>query len=204
MVKKMIKRALISVSSKDGIVDFAKQLIECGIEIISTGGTKRVLEQEGIPVTQISAITNFPEILDGRVKTLHPVVYGGILAIRDKKEHMAELEKHNISPIDMVVVNLYPFCQTIKKDGVKIEEAIENIDIGGPSMIRAAAKNFRDVTVVVNPNRYDEVLAEIKKGGNTSLKLRASLAHEAFKHTSEYDKAIAKYFEEEIINKELL
>ena len=145
-----IKRALISVSDKTGIVDFARRLHEFGVEIISTGGTMKALQTAGIPVTYVSEVTGFPEIMDGRVKTLNPLIHGGILAIRDNPEHVQAMKDHNIKPIDMVVVNLYPFKQTIAKPGVTLDEAIENIDIGGPAMIRAAAKNFRYVAVLVS------------------------------------------------------
>ena len=156
-----IKRALLSVSDKTGIVEFARKLHEAGVEIISTGGTMKAIDDAGIPVTYVSDVTKFPEIMDGRVKTLNPYIHGGILAVRDNQSHVAQMQKFNIQPIDLVVVNLYPFRETIEKPNVTLAEAVENIDIGGPAMIRAAAKNFKFVTVVVNPKHYDEV-AEIK------------------------------------------
>ncbi|MDP3014115.1 MAG: bifunctional phosphoribosylaminoimidazolecarboxamide formyltransferase/IMP cyclohydrolase, partial [Candidatus Subteraquimicrobiales bacterium] len=163
MDKVKIKRALISVSDKRGVVDFAKKLSKFGVEILSTGGTAKTLKEAGLSVTEVSEITKFPEMLDGRVKTLHPAIHGALLALRSKKEHMETLKKHNIEPIDMVVVNLYPFAETISKPNVSLSEAIEQIDIGGPSMIRSAAKNFESVAVVVSPERYEEVLAEMKE-----------------------------------------
>lgn len=188
-----VKRALISVSNKDGVIEFARGLAELGVEIVSTGGTARTLREAGVPVTYISDVTGFPEILDGRVKTLHPAVHGGILARRNS-DHLGQLEKHGITPIDLVVVNLYPFRETIAKPGVTLEEAIENIDIGGPSMLRSAAKNHRYVLVVVNPARYSEVL-EALRSGKAGSELRMSLAREAFAHTSSYDAAITAYLE---------
>lgn len=186
-----IKRALISVSNKSGLADFAKGLVQAGVEIVSTGGTAKALREAGIAVTYISDITDFPEILDGRVKTLHPNVHGGILAMRTSA-HLAQLNEQNITPIDLVVVNLYPFRETVAKPDVSLEEAIENIDIGGPTMVRAAAKNYRYVTVVVSPQRYTEVLEAIN---NDTLdeKLRFNLAREAFAHTAGYDAAISAY-----------
>lgn len=188
-----VKRALISVSNKDGVIEFARGLAGLGVEIVSTGGTAKTLREAGVPVTFISDVTGFPEILDGRVKTLHPTVHGGILALRNP-DHLGQLEKHGITPIDLVVVNLYPFRETIAKPGVTLEEAIENIDIGGPSMVRSAAKNHRYVLVVVNPARYSEVL-EALRSGKAGSELRMSLAREAFAHTSSYDAAITAYLE---------
>ncbi len=188
-----IKRALISVSDKTGVVEFAKQLHSYGVEIISTGGTMKTLREAGIPVRYVSEVTGFPEIMDGRVKTLNPYIHGGILAVRDNAAHVEAMEKHNILGIDMVVVNLYPFRQTIEKPNVSLEDAVENIDIGGPAMIRAASKNFKFVTVVVNPVRYDEILAQLAKDGNVSPEFRMALAKEAFGHTAEYDACIAGY-----------
>lgn len=187
----MIKRALLSVSDKTGIVELAQGLVELGIEIISTGGTAKTLQEAGIPVTYVSDITGFPEILDGRVKTLHPKVHGGILALRSP-EHLKQLEELEIEPIDLVVVNLYPFRETIAKPGVTLADAIENIDIGGPTMVRAAAKNHRHVLIVVNPARYNQVLTAIKEK-NVSDLMRLSLAQEAFAHTAAYDSAINDY-----------
>ena len=186
-----IKRALISVSNKNGLVDFARELVQCGFEIVSTGGTAKTLREAGVPVIYITEVTGFPEILDGRVKTLHPKVHGGILAMRNDS-HLAQLEENNITPIDLVVVNLYPFRETIAKPGVTLEEAIENIDIGGPSMVRAAAKNYRHVMVVVSPESYSQVLEAIKSGAS-SEEYRLELAKEAFAHTAAYDAAISGY-----------
>ncbi len=188
-----MKRALISVSDKTGIIDFARKLGDLGVEIISTGGTMKTLREAGIPVTYVSDITGFPEIMDGRVKTLNPLIHGGILAIRDNPEHVAQMKEHGIQGIDMIVVNLYPFKATIDKPGVTMEEAIENIDIGGPTMIRSAAKNFKFVAVVVNPDRYSEVLAELETNKEISAAARMRLAREAFNHTAEYDALIDAY-----------
>ncbi len=194
---RMIKRALISVSDKTGIIEFARGLLEFEVEIISTGGTAKALRENGFPVKDISEVTGFPEMMDGRVKTLHPRVHGGLLALRDNEKHVTAMKEHGIEPIDMVVVNLYPFEETVAKPGVTAEEAIEQIDIGGPSMIRSAAKNYRDVTIVVNPNRYDEVLLNLRdNNGATSLRLRQELALDAFSRTAEYDARIAGYFVE--------
>lgn len=187
-----IKRALLSVSDKTGLVAFAKELHALGIEIISTGGTMKTLREAGIPVTYVSDVTGFPEIMDGRVKTLNPLIHGGILAIRDNADHVAAMEKHGIGAIDLVAVNLYPFRQTVAKPDATLEEAVENIDIGGPAMIRAAAKNFAYVTVVVNPARYGDVVTAIRQG-EVSLQLRMELAKEAYSHTAEYDAAISGY-----------
>ena len=163
-----IKRALLSVSDKTGIVEFARKLHEAGVEIISTGGTMKAIDDAGIPVTYVSDVTKFPEIMDGRVKTLNPYIHGGILAVRDNQSHVAQMQKFNIQAIDLVVVNLYPFRETIEKPNVTLAEAVENIDIGGPAMIRAAAKNFKFVTVVVNPKHYDEIADMIAKDGCTT------------------------------------
>jgi phosphoribosylaminoimidazolecarboxamide formyltransferase/IMP cyclohydrolase len=185
---------LISVSDKNGIVEFAKGLNDLGVEILSTGGTARLLKDKGVSVTLVSEYTKFPEMLNGRVKTLHPLVHGGILAMRDSEEHMTQLKEHGISPIDMVVVNLYPFEQTIKKKDVSVDEAVENIDIGGPTMIRSAAKNHNGVAVVVNPGRYTDVLEELKSnGGGISPEFSSKLALEAFEHTAKYDSIISDY-----------
>ncbi|ADU92768.1 bifunctional phosphoribosylaminoimidazolecarboxamide formyltransferase/IMP cyclohydrolase [Geobacillus sp. Y412MC52] len=188
-----VKRALISVSNKEGIIPFAKQLAELGIDIISTGGTKRALEDAGVPVISISDVTGFPEILDGRVKTLHPAIHGGILAVRSDERHQAALKEHGIRPIDLVVVNLYPFQQTIAKPDVTLAEAIENIDIGGPTMVRAAAKNYADVAIVVDPADYPIVIEELKMTGSIQAKTRQQLAAKAFRHTAAYDAMIAEY-----------
>jgi phosphoribosylaminoimidazolecarboxamide formyltransferase/IMP cyclohydrolase len=187
------KRALISVSDKRGILDFAKKLMELDYEIVSTGGTAKALRDAGIQVTGISEITGFPECLEGRIKTLHPKIHGGLLAIRDNVEHMDTLQKLEIETIDLVIVNLYPFRQTIEKKEVSLEEAIENIDIGGPSMLRAAAKNYRYISVVMDPADYEEVLKEIGETGNTLETTRFKLAAKAFAHTAAYDALIASY-----------
>jgi len=189
----MIKRALISVSDKTGIIEFARELADRGIEIVSTGGTAKALEGAGIKVIGISEITGYPECLDGRVKTLHPNIHGGLLAVRDNKEHMGKLKELGIETIDLVVVNLYPFRKTIEKEGVELAEAIENIDIGGPSMLRAAAKNYKYVTVVVNPEDYGRVLAEIGEKGDTAEATRFELAAKVFAHTASYDTLIGNY-----------
>ena len=187
-----MKRALISVSDKTGVVEFARELTMLDYEIVSTGGTAKALKEAGVAVTGISDVTHFPEILEGRVKTLHPAVHGGILA-KGTAEHMAVLAEHNITPIDLVVVNLYPFQATVAKPGVTLEDAIENIDIGGPTMVRSAAKNHGRVGIVVNPARYDSVIAELKETGALSLATKRSLALEAFQHTAQYDAAISHY-----------
>ncbi|HET7579930.1 MAG TPA: bifunctional phosphoribosylaminoimidazolecarboxamide formyltransferase/IMP cyclohydrolase [Bacillales bacterium] len=192
-----IKRALISVSDKQGLVPFAKALAEQGVEIVSTGGTKRALEEAGLTVTAVSEVTGFPEILDGRVKTLHPNIHSGLLAIRNNGEHVQQLQQHEIQPIDLVVVNLYPFQETISKPNVAFEDAVENIDIGGPSMLRAAAKNHNDVTVVVDPADYEIVLAELKNAGDTEKETRKKLAAKVFRHTAAYDALIAEYLTEQ-------
>ncbi|MFQ5964054.1 MAG: bifunctional phosphoribosylaminoimidazolecarboxamide formyltransferase/IMP cyclohydrolase [Candidatus Scalinduaceae bacterium] len=191
-----IKTALISVSDKTGIVNLAKGLANFDIKILSTGGTAKLLRESGINVTEVSEYTGFPEIMDGRVKTLHPKIHGGLLAVRDNESHMKQIGDLGIETIDLVVVNLYPFEKTIKKDNVSQEEAIENIDIGGPSMIRSASKNFKHVAVIVNPAHYEGVLDELNKGGcELSIETRHKLATEAFKQTSNYDRAIFNYFE---------
>ena len=189
----MKKRALISVSDKTGITEFASELVKLGYELISTGGTYRVLKAAGLEVMQIDELTGFPECLDGRVKTLHPAVHAGILAMRDNPEHMATLESLGINTIDIVAVNLYPFKQTILKPGVTLAEAIENIDIGGPTMIRAAAKNYKDVAVVVNPEDYAVVINELKENGEVSLKTKLYLCYGVFEHTAAYDALITQY-----------
>ena len=189
-----VKRALISVSDKLGLEEFAKGLNELGVEILSTGGTAKMIGGLGIKVRSVSDYTGFPEMLDGRVKTLHPKIHGGLLSLRENKGHMEQVQKHGIELIDMVVVNLYPFEKTVAKKGVKQEEAIENIDIGGPSMLRSAAKNFTDVVVVCNPDRYSEILADMKKNsGSISDDLHFRLGVEVFEKTSKYDTAIYNY-----------
>ena len=193
-----IRRALLSVSDKTGLVDFARELAAMGVEIISTGGTASLLRKEKIPSVEISAFTGSPEILDGRVKTLHPKVHGGLLYLRGNEAHEKEAADNGIKPIDLVVVNLYPFKQTVAKPGVTLEEAIEQIDIGGPSMLRSAAKNYRSVTVVVDPADYADVLENIRANdGATTLKLRERLAIKVFVTTSNYDCAIANFFNKE-------
>ena len=194
----MIKRALISVSDKTGIVELAGELQKQGVEIISTGGTAKALATAGIKVINISDITGFPECLDGRVKTLHPKVHGGLLAIRGNEEHMRQIKELGIEPIDLVVINLYPFKQTILKGNVELEEAIENIDIGGPTMLRAAAKNYQDVVVVVDPSDYSKVLDEMKTSDEVSIKTKFKLAYKVFEHTSHYDTLIAKYLRDRL------
>ena len=188
-----IKRALISVSDKTGIIDFARTLKQFDVEIISTGGTAKALRDAGVDVRDISDVTGFPEMMDGRVKTLHPRVHGGLLALRDNPEHVAAMQQNGIEPIDMVVVNLYPFAATIAREGVTREEAIEQIDIGGPAMIRSAAKNAHDVAVVVRTN-YDGLIDELtKNNGALSLATRERLAREAFQHTAQYDSIVSSY-----------
>lgn len=185
-------RTIVSVSDKSNLVDFARSLQDMNIDIFSTGGTKKTIDTAGIKVHSVSELTGFPEILNGRVKTLHPVVHGGILAKRDIPEHMEELAKNNIQTIDMVVINLYPFVQTVAKENVSLDEALENIDIGGPTMIRAAAKNFPSVIVVVDPQDYDMVVEKLR-AGNINLEERKRLALKAFQHVAMYDTAIAQY-----------
>ncbi|WP_010248319.1 bifunctional phosphoribosylaminoimidazolecarboxamide formyltransferase/IMP cyclohydrolase [Acetivibrio cellulolyticus] len=194
----MIKRALISVSDKTGIVDLAKELSSIGVEIISTGGTHKALSDAGINVINISDVTGFPECLDGRVKTLHPKVHGGLLAMRSNPEHMKQIKELGIDPIDMVIINLYPFKQTILKGHVELEEAIENIDIGGPTMLRAAAKNYQDVVVIVDPQDYQMVIDELKSSKEISVKTKFKLASKVFEHTSHYDTLIAKYLRDKV------
>lgn len=188
-----IKRAIISVSNKIGAVEFAKKLSKAGVEIISTGGTMKAIRAAGVPVTYVSDVTGFPEIMNGRVKTLNPKIHGGILAVRDNPEHVQQMKENGILPIDLVAVNLYPFKMTIQKPNVTLEEAIENIDIGGPAMIRAAAKNFKFVTVVTNPDSYDEIAKMITETGEVNYETRKKLAAEAFAHTADYDTMIAGY-----------
>ena len=190
-----IRRALISVSDKTGIVDFAQELKSFGVEIISTGGTANTLREAGIDVLDVADITGFPEMMDGRVKTLHPKIHGGLLALRENSEHIAAMEKHGIEPIDMVVINLYPFEQTVAREDISLEDAIEQIDIGGPSMIRSAAKNYRDVAVVTSPDLYRQIRTEmILDDGALTLATREQLARLAFMRTAFYDSAIFPYF----------
>jgi phosphoribosylaminoimidazolecarboxamide formyltransferase/IMP cyclohydrolase len=191
-----VKRAVISVSDKTGVAEFARKLAGFGVEILSTGGTSRLLQKEGVPVKDVSDYTGFPEMMDGRVKTLHPKIHGGILGMRDNPEHVEAMKKHGIEPIDMIVVNLYPFRETIAKQDCALEDAIENIDIGGPTMIRSAAKNYRDVAVVVDPADYERIAAELDKNdGATTEELRFELAVKVFKETSAYDGTIVSYLD---------
>jgi phosphoribosylaminoimidazolecarboxamide formyltransferase/IMP cyclohydrolase len=191
-----IERAIISVTDKAGIVDFARPLSRFEVEILSTGGTAKALREGGISVTDISDYTGFPEMLDGRVKTLHPKVHGGLLGLRDNPEHVKMVNAHGISFIDLVVVNLYQFEKTVSRDGVTLEEAVENIDIGGPSMLRSSAKNFKYVTVIVDPADYGKVLKEMETlGGETTLETRFELAKKVFRLTHLYDGAISRYLE---------
>lgn len=186
-------KALISVSDKTGVVEFAKGLVALGWEILSTSGTMKLLKESGVPVTSVSNVTGFPEICDGRVKTLHPKIHGALLARRDIPEHMKELKDNDIDTIDLVCVNLYPFRETIAKPDVTMEDAVEHIDIGGPSMLRSAAKNWESVTVVCNPADYETILSEIKADGNTTRETRLKLSAKAYTHTAEYDMAISTY-----------
>jgi len=190
----MIKRALISVSDKTGIVEFARELSSLGLEILSTGGTAKTLRDAGVPVIEVSDYTGFPEMLDGRLKTLHPKIHGGLLSRRSNPKDMEDIKKYGISTIDLVVVNLYPFEKTISKPNVTFEEAIENIDIGGPAMLRASSKNFVDVAVVVDPADYSVVLQEMKNSsGEISRETKLNFAQKVFAHTARYDTLIANY-----------
>jgi phosphoribosylaminoimidazolecarboxamide formyltransferase / IMP cyclohydrolase len=193
---KKIERALISLTDKSGIEDFSKQLQELGIEILSTGGTAKKIREAGVVVKDVADFTHFPEMLDGRVKTLHPKVHGGILNQRDNDSHRQQCLEHGISNIDLVAVNLYAFEKTVADPGCSLADAIENIDIGGPTLLRASAKNFNDVTVIVDPADYELVLAEIRNKGNTTLKTRFYLATKVFALTSQYDTAISEWLEE--------
>ncbi len=193
---KKVERALISLTDKSGIEDFARELTELGVEILSTGGTAKKMRDSGISVTDVSEFTGFPEMLDGRVKTLHPLVHGGILYQRDNPEHQKQCAEHGIKPIDIVAVNLYAFEKTVADPDCTLADAIENIDIGGPTLLRASAKNFRDVTVIVDPADYAQVLSEIRATGNTALKTRFKLAVKVFQLTSSYDTAIARWLEQ--------
>lgn len=193
-----VKKALISVSDKTGLIPFARRLAAAGVEIISTGGTASLLKEAGIPVIGISEVTGFPEILDGRVKTLHPNIHSGLLAVRDNEAHQKQLKELEIEPIDLVVVNLYPFKQTIAKSDVTFEEAIENIDIGGPTMLRSAAKNHAFVTVVVDAADYEQVMEEIEANQDTALETRRRLAAKVFRHTAAYDSLISRYLSEQV------
>jgi phosphoribosylaminoimidazolecarboxamide formyltransferase/IMP cyclohydrolase len=197
------KRALISVSDKTGLIDCATGVSKLKVEILSTGGTATVLREAGIKIREVTEVTGFPEMLDGRVKTLHPIIHAGILAKRDKKEHMETLKKHKIDKIDIVVCNLYPFEETIQKPKVSIENVIENIDIGGPTLLRAAAKNYKDVIVLTNPKQYDMVLKNLQSNKEIDLKERERLAVEAFAHTAQYDSIISQYLGDRWTNKVL-
>lgn len=194
----MKKRALVSVSDKTGVVEFVKGLLEQGIEVISTGGTKKLLEENGLQVIGISEVTGFPEIMDGRVKTLHPNIHGGLLAVRDNETHVTQMNELGMEPIDFVVVNLYPFKETIAKPDVTFADAIENIDIGGPTMIRSAAKNHKFVSVIVDPVDYDIVLAELKENGEVAEETKRKLAAKVFRHTAAYDALISNYLTEQM------
>ena len=190
----MIRQALISVSDKTGVLEFARALATMNVKLLSTGGTARMLTENGLEVTEVADYTGFPEMLDGRVKTLHPRVHGGILARRDFTAHMQALSTHGIPTIDMVVVNLYPFQQTVAKDQCSLEDAIENIDIGGPAMLRSSAKNHKDVVVICDPSDYGQVLNEMRSGqGDVSYETRFALAKKVFAHTAQYDGAITNY-----------
>ncbi len=189
-----VRRALISVSDKSGVVELARALADLNAEILSTGGTARTLRENGIEILDVSDYTGFPEMLDGRVKTLHPKIHGGILGQRENVQHVETMGKHGINPIDMVVVNLYPFEATVAKPDCTLEDAIENIDIGGPAMIRSAAKNYRDVAVVVDPGDYDDLIRELRENdGMISARMRFRLAKKVFSMTAKYDTAISNY-----------
>ena len=191
-----IKRALVSVSDKTGAIQLGQTLHAMGVQILSSGGTARSLQEAGIPVVEVSKYTGFPEMMDGRIKTLHPKIHGALLGKRDNAEHMQQMKIHGIEPIDLVVVNLYPFEKTVAKPDCTLEEAIENIDIGGPTMLRSSAKNYNDVAVVTDPQDYEKIIEEMKKsGGSLSLETRFRLAGKVFKLTSHYDKAITEYLE---------
>ena len=191
-----IKRALVSLSDKTGVVQLGQTLHAMGVQILSTGGTARSLQEAGIPVIEVSHYTGFPEMMDGRIKTLHPKIHGALLGKRDDAEHMKQMKIHGIEPIDLVVVNLYPFEKTVAKPDCTLEEAIENIDIGGPTMLRSSAKNYHDVAVVTDPQDYEKIIEEMQKsGGALSLETRFRLAKKVFKLTSHYDKAITEYLE---------
>ncbi len=199
-----IKRALISLSDKTGAVEFARRLTEFGVEIISTGGTAKSLRESGLDVRDVSEVTGFPEMMDGRVKTLHPKIHGAFLALRDNENHVASMNEHGIEPIDMVVINLYPFEETVAKDGVVLEEAVENIDIGGPAMIRSASKNWRDVAVVTDPKLYPKLIEELdSNGGSLSLETRQRLAVLAYTRTASYDLAISSYLARQLTDEQL-
>jgi phosphoribosylaminoimidazolecarboxamide formyltransferase / IMP cyclohydrolase len=192
-----IKRALISVSDKTGVAELAKALADFGVHILSTGGTAKQLREDGLKIMDVSEYTGFPEMLDGRVKTLHPKIHGGLLGLRSNPDHVRVMKDHGIENIDMVVVNLYPFKQTITKPGCTFHDAIENIDIGGPAMLRSSAKNFESVTVIIDPSDYKTAISEMKSsGGSISKETNFRLAVKVFESTSEYDRTIAAYLKE--------
>ncbi len=194
-----IKRVLISLSDKSGAVDFAKELAQFSVQFLSTGGTAKILRDAGLEVMDVSEYTGFPEMLDGRVKTLHPKIHGGLLGLRNNEEHVATMKKHGIENIDMIVVNLYPFKETVSKPHCTFEDAIENIDIGGPTMLRSAAKNFQSVTVVTDPQDYKEIINEMQaSNGEVSYETNLKLAYKVFKTTSQYDRMISTYLEDKI------
>src|SRR5512136_2411933 len=197
-----IVRALVSVSDKTGIVEFSRELAGYGVEILSTGGTAKMLRDAGLAVKDVSEFTGFPEMLDGRVKTLHPKVHGGLLGMRSNPQHVAKMKEHGIEPIDMVVVNLYPFEATVAKPNCTLEDAIENIDIGGPTMLRSAAKNYTDVAVVCSPRDYGRVLDEIRRTGEVSLKTRFELCRTVFLHTARYDSTISAWLNNQVPDEE--
>ncbi|MBN2042555.1 MAG: bifunctional phosphoribosylaminoimidazolecarboxamide formyltransferase/IMP cyclohydrolase [Candidatus Aenigmarchaeota archaeon] len=199
----MIKKALVSVTDKTGIVDFSKALAEMGVQIISTGGTAKILKENGVPVTYIGDYTGFPEVMDGRVRTLHPKIHGGILAVRKNAEHASQMKEHGIEEIGMVVVNLYQFEKTVAKENVDIDEAIENIDIGGPTLIRSAAKNYKDVIIVTDPCDYDSIISDMKQG-SVSLEKRQSLALKAFRRTADYDAGIDKFLSKRFAGEDIV
>ena len=195
-MQRKIQRAILSVTDKSGLLEFAQKLQEFGVEVLSTGGTARMLREGGVAVQDVSDFTGFPEMLDGRVKTLHPKVHAGILAQRDNPEHMKTMASHHLKVIDMVVVNLYAFEKTVAREDCTLKEAIESIDIGGPTMLRAAAKNYRDVAVVVDPGDYDSIIEEMQaEDGQLSLETRFRLAKKVFRLTHEYDGSITRYLE---------
>lgn len=198
-VNMRIARALISVSDKRWVVELAKELVAMGVEILSTGGTAKLLQKEKAPVMEVSEYTGFPEMMDGRVKTLHPKVHGGLLHLRHLQSHLEAAKAHDIKPIDLVVVNLYPFEETIKDEGISLDDAVEQIDIGGPAMLRSGAKNFSDVTVICDPEDYAELVAEMKDNrGCTSLAFRKRMMAKTYRHTAHYDLVIADYLDDGI------
>ena len=198
-----VKTALVSVSDKTGIVEFSRSLVDMGVRIISTGGTARALREAGISVTSVDQVTGFPEILNGRVKTLHPKIHGGLLAVRDSEDHMKQLKDNGVDTIDLVVVNLYPFEKTIAREDVSIEDAIENIDIGGPTMLRSAAKNYRYVGAVIDPADYEIVLGELKAEGELSEDTRKYLSAKVFRHTADYDSAIDTFLSDRFLGEQI-